>query len=194
MNCRATQSCPAVSALDPLKSQQCVQGMTLALTSQVFLWALGHAGSGRDIYPVRSQAEGPSTKYFLLFRDTVQTKVTCWICTVHKRVGVDVNPPSQVWEWCCSAGLTQRMFCWGGCFLPACLWSESCWPALTHKGLSLIIFCLGKLLLLSQLIYLYLPNEHFTFSSGQKLERKCLGFSHRKSWAAFHGGWQKTAF
>lgn len=144
--------------------------MTLSVTSQVFLRDLGHSGSGRDIYPVGSQAEWPSTKFFLLFRDTVQTKLllTRWICIAHQRLAVYVNPPRQVWEWCCSAGPTQRMFHWGGCFLLACLglWNESCWPALTHKGLSLIIFCLGKLLLLSQLIYLYLPNEHFTFSSG----------------------------
>lgn len=189
--------CPAVSPADPLKSQQCVEAMTLALTSWVFPGALGHASSGRNIYPMGTQAEGPSTKYFLLFRDNVQTKLlmTPWMCMAHQRVGVDVNHPPQVWECCCSAGLTQRMFYWGGCFLLACLglWSESCWPALTHKGLSLIIFCLGKLLLFSQLIYLYLPNEHFIFSSGQKSERKCLSFSHQKSWAAFHGGWQKTA-
>ena len=46
--------------------------MTLALTSQVFLWSLGHAGGGRDSYPV---AEGPSTKHFLIFRGTVHIKL-----------------------------------------------------------------------------------------------------------------------
>lgn len=173
MNCRATQFCPAVSPADPLKSQQCVQAITLALTSQVFLWDLGQAGSGRDIYPVLLAFQGHCSD---------QTANDSLDLYGSPKGGCGWEPPPQVWEWCCSAGPPQRMFYWGGCFLPSYLglWSESCWPALTHKGLSLIIFCLGKLLLLSQLIYLYLPNEHFTFSSGQKSERKCFGFSHQK--------------
>ena len=66
------------------------------------------------------------------------------------------------------------------------------WALLTfpcsHRDCPVIIFCLGKWLPLSQLIYLFLPNERFTFSSGQKSEREHSGFSHPKSWAAFPAG------
>lgn len=40
-----------------------------------FLWALGHTGSVRDTYPVGSETEGQSTKYFVAF------KCHCWYQT-----------------------------------------------------------------------------------------------------------------
>lgn len=108
--------------------------MTLALTSQVFLWVLGHAGSGRDSYPVGSKTEGASTKHFLLFRGTVPIKllITHWICVAYQGGGGGggrgVSPHPRPEHGDAQQGPSRGMFHQSGCLLMACLGlrSESC--------------------------------------------------------------------
>lgn len=188
----------SVPSWSPEKSAERSSTMTLALASQVFLWALGCAGSGRDSQPLGSETEGPSPKRFFIFRGTVHFRllITHWICVAHQSVGVYVSPHHRSEHGAAHQALSQGMYLQSGCLLLACLGlrSESCWPASTHKGLPVIIFCLGKWLPLSQVIYLFLPSECFSFSSGQESERKLFHFSHQKSWPVFPGGREQPAF
>lgn len=142
--------------------------------------------------------ESPTLKRFTTRVDTAQTKLRfAWrVCGSEQKVGAYWS----IW-WApesrnasatdhCPAGSVSRNSSQKHWLLLACLGlrSERCWPSRAHRDCPVIIFCLGKWLPLSQLIYLFLPNERFTFSSGQKSEREHSGFSHPKSWAAFPAG------
>lgn len=186
--------CPAMSPEDLLKSQHCVQAVTLALTSQVFLEALGQAGRVRDIDPVGSQAEGPSTRHFLLFRDTVQTKLlmTPWICMAHQRVGVGVNPPpclrmvllsrsdptSVLPRWLFPAGLSGPVK-W---VLLSCSYSQRPFSDYFLSGKVTSIFS----------AYLFISAKwafHFQFWS-----EVSLSFSHQNTWGCIPWGMTEDSF
>lgn len=142
--------------------------------------------------------ESPTLKRFKTSVETAQTKqlFTWRVCGSEQKV----SAYWRIW-WAlesrntsttnhCPAGSVSRNSSQKHWLLLVCLGlqSEHCWPSRTNRGHPVIIFCLGKWLPLSQLIYLFLPNERFTFSSGQKSEREHSGFSHSKSWAAFPDG------
>lgn len=141
---------------------------------------------------------GWRSKQFLPFGDTVHTKLlmTRWICMAHQRVGVDVNPAtpalrtvllSRVWpKECLTEVVVSCWLAWACEVSPAdlllltksFLWLFFVWESYFHC-LSLFI-CICQISISLSVLF-------------RSQKGSVLAFPHQKSWAAFHGGWQKTA-
>lgn len=149
MNYRATQISPAASPADPLRSQRNIQGpwyWHLLPRFSSGLWGVLAVAGTVTLLEARLKVQVLNIS--VLFRGTVHFRllITRWICVAHQSMGVYVSPRHRSEHGAAHQALSQGMFLQSGCLLLACLGlqSKSCWPASTHKGHPVIIFCLGK--------------------------------------------------
>lgn len=172
--------------------------MTLSVTSQVFLRDLGHSGSGRDwlLWGARLNDQTLSSSCF----SGTQFRPSCywlagfvlltkgWLCmwTPHARSengAAQQVPPKECFT-------EVAVSCW---LVWACEMSPADLLLLTKAFLWLFFVWESYFYCLSLFICICQMNISLSVLVRSQIW-SVLAFPTKKSWAAFHGGWQKTAF